>query len=290
MLIYVRIPEHLKSEADQLISHGLYSNLNAMVAVALENLITAEREDGTVETSTPPGPVKSTEAEAAAKEIKSVEKKAESPAIPVTAKAVAIPRAVMPLANSSDISKFVVPLPADLFAPGQRVPVERWVFGQQNRALPAKVNARVFIRLLSELDREMELPEVADKISGVAAHLFVFLGQLDARFGHGKDESLTTGFPEPDSDKALSRYGNHFVAYESTQGALTGMLIQWKLAGVKRGKNKTYLLPTPACVEFAALMNPLLDEPTNGKLPSKFSLEEISWLLNHIAQNVPVEA
>ncbi len=68
------------------------------------------------------------------------------------------------------------------------------------------------------------------------------------------------------------------------------MLIQWKLVGVKRVKNKTYLLPTKACLDFAALVNPLMDQAVTEKPNEKFNSEEISWAVEHIRQHVPVEA
>jgi hypothetical protein len=173
--------------------------------------------------------------------------------------------------------KLIVAFPADLYRPDQCVPVEKWVFGQQNRVLPAKINARLFIMLIAERGSEVELFEAANEISTRATHAFEFLSALDRRFGHGKDDQI-------------SRYANHFAAYESTQGNLTGMLIQWKLVGVKRVKNKTYLLPTKACLDFAALENPLMDRPIVEKPTEKFSAEEVSWAIDHLHQNVPVEA
>jgi hypothetical protein len=86
------------------------------------------------------------------------------------------------------------------------------------------------------------------------------------------------------------RYANQFVAYENTQGRLTGMMAEWKLVGVKYVKNRTYLFPTRACVDFAALQNPLLDRRPEQDGVEKFSEEEIEWALQHITTNVPVEA
>src|SRR5205085_640352 len=65
--------------------------------------------------------------------------------------------------------KLLLPMPADLFQPGQRVPVERWIFGQQNRAFPAKVNSRLFIGQVLDAGGEVELFEAASAISTQAA-------------------------------------------------------------------------------------------------------------------------
>jgi hypothetical protein len=209
--------------------------------------------------------------------------------VPASPLRIELPKAVQWDGSVSVAEKLIVPFPADLFRPDQNVPVEKWIFGQQNRVLPAKINARLFLGLIAEHGSEVELFEAANKISTHAANVFEFLSGLDKRFGHGKDDLLSTGFPEPGSEKATSRYANHFAAYESTQGNLTGMLIQWKLVGVKRVKNKTYLLPTQACLDFAALANPLLDQPVTAKPSEKFSPDEVSWAVEHIRKHVPVE-
>jgi Arc/MetJ-type ribon-helix-helix transcriptional regulator len=284
MLIYIRISEALKAKVDQLVSRGQYSDLSAVVTVALENLVLAEQEQSDL--AKPPAARADVKGAAPAKVARSKPGK-EDP----SARAESSRPAIFNWTEAPAISeKLIVPLPADLFRLGQQVPVERWIFGQQNRALPAKVNSRLFIALVAEAGAELELFDAASAISFQAAAVFAFLTDLDQRFASGKDDQLSTGFPEPGSEKAMSRYANHFAAYESTQGNLTGMLLQWKLAGVKRAKNKTYLLPTKACIDFAALANPLLDRPVTEKPTEKFSAAEIDWLVAHIAEHVPVEA
>jgi len=279
MLIYIRVEDKLKKRADELVSRGLYPDFNTLATVALENLLMAEGES----------------AQGTGKIVSAT--LAPAVASVASANVVTAPPTKVELSKSAQWNnsitvpeKLIIPFPADLFRPDQSVPVEKWVFGQQNRVLPAKVNARLFIMLIAERGSEVELFEAASEISSRAVHVFEYLSGLDKRFGHGKDDLLSTGFPEPGSEKATSRYANHFAAYESTQGNLTGMLIQWKLVGVKRLKNKTYLLPTQACLDFAALLNPLLDKPVNQKPNEKFSAEETSWAVEHIRNHVPVEA
>ncbi len=221
MLIYMRIKDILKKRADELVSRGLYPDFNTVATVALQNLLVAEEEAAQNPSQKPSG---SPAPQAAPERTNSV-----------TPRAMKVELSNNIQWNSSiNISeKLIVPFPADLFRPDQNVPVEKWIFGQQNRVLPAKINARLFIMLIAERGSEVELFEAANEISTRATHVFEFLNSLDKRFGHGKDDLLSTGFPEPGSEKAISRYANHFAAYESTQGNLTGMLIQWKLVGVK---------------------------------------------------------
>ena len=289
MLIYVRLSENLKARVDELISHGNYSDFNAVVTVALENLLLAEQEA----TATPRSPLPKRRASSPAAPVL-VEQEAttpEPPRIPAKVSFKHHAPASPPCPKPPPVpAKILADLPHDLFLPGQRVPVERWVFGQQNRVLPAKVNARFFVALVAERQGEVELFEAATEISKRAAAVYTFLTEIDQRFGHGKDEMLSTGFTEPDSEKAITRYANHFAAYESTQGNLTGMLIQWKFAGVRRVKNKTMLLPTQPCLDFANMPNPLLDSQPAQKPLEKLSADETAWAIRHIAQSVPVEA
>ena len=292
MLLYVRIPEALKARVDQLVVRGLYSDVSAAVAVALENLLMAEDEHSQAQA---PQPVaaeskpEGAEPEPTAKP-KAAGRKYSKEAATTPRPALERPTVLNWVEPPFVPEDLITPMPADLFRVGQLVPVERWIFGQQNRLLPAKINTRLFVMLVAARKTEIELFEAASAISAQAVAVFSFLNDLDERFGLGKDDQLTTGFPEPDSEKAVSRYANHFAAYESTQGNLTGMLLQWKFAGIKRAKNKTYLLPTKSCLDFAALRNPLLDQPVAQKPAEKFSAEETAWLLEHISSHVPVEA
>jgi hypothetical protein len=279
MLLYIRIDERLKGQVDKLVESGKYDSFNSAALAALQNLVVAEEDSSSI-----------------ASAIVKQESQAVAPAPTDTRKSTppqtrtALPNFLILPKNLKFPQKLIAPFPADLFQHGQRVPIERWIFGQQNRVLPLKINARVFIRLILERGIEIELFEAAKEISKQAGEAYAFLNHLDEQNSHTKDESLTIGFPEPGSDKAASRYANHFAAYESTQGSLSGMLIQWKLAGVKRSKNITYLIPTKACVDFASLPNPILDAPSDGKVSQKFSLAEISWAIDHLARHVPVEA
>lgn len=282
MLLYIRIPEELKARVEAVVARGHYSDFNSFAVTAMENLLVAE-EDQAGQTDSAPAFKSTVPSKKLATTVA-----AESPAkMPVPTEASSSPVFNWTVPRISERS--IVPIPNDLFTPGQRVPVERWIFGQQNRLLPLKVNARLFLTLISQATSDVQLGGAAEAVSELAFAVSAFLAGLDRRFDHGKDDLLSTGFPEPDSDKAASRYANHFVAYETSQGALTGMLIQWKLAGVKRAKNKTYLLPTSPCFEFASLKNPLLDFPITERPVEKFTDQEISWALAHIQKNVPVE-
>jgi hypothetical protein len=267
VLIYVKVDESLKTSVDALINDGRYSDFNSATVTALQNLVLAEREfdkgDSVIQS------------------------------LPQGRGADFISGLVGPdvrFDSSSFPSKLIGTPPADIFEVDQAVPIERWIFGQQNRILPVKVNARVFANLVAANEHELDLDAVAADVARVAADVHAYLHRIDVRRGHKKDELLATAFPEPGSEKAASRYANHFVAYESTRGTLSGMLVQWKFASVRRTKGRTRLLPTRECIEFAGLKNPLLDSLTGAESNrAKLSPEEIRWALTHIGKNVPVE-
>lgn len=272
MVIYLRLQPDLKSRVDSLVKGGLYPDFNSAAVTALENLVVVEEEHGRSQSQPFHEP-------------RAVANSQREVVRPIEAQEVRAP--VEPPAEVP--TELVVPSPPDLFQIGDLVPVERWIFGQENRVFPAKVNARIFLNLLKETGNPREIGEIAEAISRAATSVYVHLRALDERHNHNKDDSLAIGFPEPDSHKSIARYANQFVAYENTQGRLSGMLIEWKLVGVKRVKNKTYLYPTSAGIRFARLPNPLLDSSEDGESPKKFSEDEIAWALSHVATALPVE-
>lgn len=279
MLITIRIDSNLKSRIDQLVQTGQYPDFNAATVVAMENLWTAEQEFASAGNAPSKRPVAHREilSSAAITDVGIVatpEIQPESPAIHWTVRTVA-----------KDI---VQPFAGDRFAKGEKVPVERWVFGQQNRLLPLKVNSRLLIAYAESNGDAMALSKLAERISVGAANVYLYLAALDQRLGHKKDEMLATAFPAPDSDKSRQRYADHFVAVERTTGELSGLLLEWKLATVVRKKTKAYLFPTDAGAAWANLSNPLLDVDVTTN-PVKFSESEIDWALCHVAQHVPAE-
>ncbi len=176
------------------------------------------------------------------------------------------------------------PIAADSFT------LDRWLFGQYNKLLPAKANCRAMVRLAAEHPGG-ELPEeTASRIAEVAALLGDWLADHDRRHRIGRDDALATAFPRsgPDAEKSRARYANQFVGSVNSQGALSGLLRDYRLAGLTPG-NGPRLLPTKQGISLARLANPILDghqtEPAQ-----RFSAEETAFLLEHIRSFVPVEA
>lgn len=181
--------------------------------------------------------------------------------------------------------------PTDMWAPGQIVPLDRWVLGQQNRLLPAKVNARALIRLFHESPKGLPIGATAESITAEAATLGDYLSALDDARKASRDDALATAFPTTaeDANKGRVRYANQFVVYQNGRGELSGLMVDLKLVNIVPQRSDRLIVPTRVAWEFARLSNPVLDSRVDG-IVEKFTPDERSLLLRHIASSVPVEA
>ncbi len=194
------------------------------------------------------------------------------------------------LARLKDKPPFSLPaLFADVFQAEQEVPVERWLFGQYNRLLPAKVSIRALAVISSEGKNSLMLGAVAPRIAEIAARFGDYLRALDRRFATHRDDALATAFPERsvEGQKGRVRYQNHFVGH-TVKGEQGGILVGLKLAAIQVVKNKPHIFPTTGGWEFARLPNPVLDAPVE-RAPERLSEQEIAFLLQHIREHVPIE-
>ena len=182
-------------------------------------------------------------------------------------------------------------LPTDMWAPGQVVPLDRWVLGQQNRLLPAKVNARALIRLFLESPKGLPIAPTAERLAAEAAALGDYLTALDETRKASRDDALATAFPTTgdDTDKGRVRYANQFAVYQNGRGELSGLMVDLKLVNVVPQRKERLIVPTRIAWEFARLPSPVLDGEVDGET-EKFTAEERALLLRHIATSVPVEA
>jgi hypothetical protein len=182
-------------------------------------------------------------------------------------------------------------VPGDESPPTHPLPLDRWMFGQQNRLLPAKVNARALIRLFAETGRGLPLAKTAARIAIDAAVLGAYLVALDTRRKSQRDDTWATAFPTTgeSSEKGRSRYANQFVAYRNSRDELSGLMIDLKLIAVEGDGKNSVIVPTKAAWELAVLPSPVLD-PTGDDAAARFSAEEQAMLLTHIASAVPIEA
>jgi hypothetical protein len=180
-------------------------------------------------------------------------------------------------------------LPNDLWLAGQKIPLDRWVFGQYNKLFPAKASCRALAHLLTREPRGVPLESAVVEVAENAAVLGDFLKYLDKRNGSNRDNAFSTAFPttEDSSNKGRQRYASQFVASVNTQKQVSGLLIDFKLVNYTDARNVTLQL-TRVGWEFAAMANPILDRV--GDTPSqKFSAGETVFLIDHILRSVPVE-
>ena len=192
---------------------------------------------------------------------------------------------------SAKAPKGLAELPSDVWENGQDIPLDRWVLGQFNRLLPAKVNSRAMIRLFLENPKGLEIAETASTIANEASAFGTYLREIDAQNEAGRDDALATAFPGvgEDAEKGRIRYANQFVVYQNSKGELSGLMIDLKLINVIQVRRQRRIVPTKVAWEFAMLNNPVLD----GKAApdaEKFTSEEQAFLLQHVSTSVPVEA
>ncbi len=180
-------------------------------------------------------------------------------------------------------------LPMDMWGKDQEVPLDRWILGQYNRLLPAKVNARGLIWMYGREGKPVDIAEVAATLSTEAVKLGDHLTRLDEKFQTARDDLFATAFPTSGDDeaKARARYANQFVVYKNSQGQLSGLMVALKLLSPARSGR--CVIPTDLAWQFAMMPNPVLDgdEPQDG---DKFYAKEREFLIDHILQSVPVEA
>jgi hypothetical protein len=187
--------------------------------------------------------------------------------------------------------KGLADLPFDMWAPGQPVPLDRWVLGQHNRLLPAKVNSRALVRLFAEIQKGLPIAPTAERLAAEASVFGDYLAAIDEAKKIPRDDALSTAFPTTgdDADKGRARYANQFVVYQNGRGELSGLMVDLKLINVVTHKKERFIVPTRVAWDFASLPNPVIDSQVDGT-PEKFSSDERTFLIGHIATSVPVEA
>lgn len=181
------------------------------------------------------------------------------------------------------------PSPVGAFKRGERVPLERWIFGQYNRLLPAKVSCRALANLLSEHPNGVDLEGVGPLIAKAAWELGDSLAGYEAQSRVHPDEGLSTAFPisGKGGEKSLLRFRTQFVASSTKAGDLLGLLADLKLIG-NMAESTDRVALTSTGWRFALMRNPVLEGEQQSPT-QKFSPAELELLLSHLAAEVPVE-
>jgi hypothetical protein len=171
--------------------------------------------------------------------------------------------------------------PAKLSAPEGAT---KLLWGQYYRFLPIKVGVRVLSNMSSE--RLIDSCAFTENATGVALQLRRELEKLDRIDRRVFGELLSASFPV-NNEKSIRRFVSHYLMYIRTSDmSLLGMMADLKFINVKFDENDTPKVGlTEYGYQFGCLRNPVLDL----KEPDSLSQEEIDFLLNHIADNLPEE-
>jgi hypothetical protein len=179
-------------------------------------------------------------------------------------------------------------MPSDIWVADHDIPLDRWLFGQYNRLLPAKASCRALLNLTRKNPNGIDLASAASTIAKQATILGDYLTHLDNEKDIIREDAISTAFPTSGENvnKSQMRYANQFVASLNKRGQVSGLLVSLKLINLM-GKNNRILLTKPGW-EFSLLFNPILDK-SDKPYSEKFSVEEKQFLISHITNNVPSE-
>ncbi len=288
MVLCFTCSPQIKRLLDELVSKGTYSDYSDVITAAVNNLAVLDRSMPTgsavVLQATSMGALESVDPPSGGEP--NVEEMPSPPAPPDTAiesNGDSIPHVFsraalngeqpgdLPDASSNDLDGL------------RQVPLDKWVFGQFSKFLPAKATCRALANLAAEHRGGFDLNKISARIAADAAVLSDYLAAIDRREAFFRDDALVLGFPsnQANADRSRLRYATQYVGTLS-HGRPWGMLFDFKLASLL-GSTKVNL--TEAGWQFAALDNPPLDENRGDR----FSDEEIAFLLSHIGNNVRAE-
>jgi hypothetical protein len=293
MVICFQCSAEAKRALDSLLATGSYEDYSDVIAAALTNLAVLTAEvgqersvviDRTAHTSSSR---ESPKAGSSRRDLPTSEPTQNSRVAHAPPTVSAVP-SVFFLSNT-ELSVELADMPSDVFAPGQAVPADRWIFGQYSKLLPAKASCRALANLLSTNRSGFVIEKVAPEIAEAAAQLAPHLEAHDARHGLTRDEAIATGFPSSgqNADRSRLRYANQFVASVNKHGQLSGLLADLKLINLLNQRTHRVQL-TSAGMVFAAIENPIF-EGLQGPPQQKFSEAEQEYLLQHISTHVPAE-
>lgn len=301
MIVCINCSAETKLKMDTLLNKDHYRDYSELIAVAIENLWLLDREvaekGALVIGEFPRPPVVESTAQAPATRAVTVLKQATPPkpsdaSIMHELPSINGPLFIPDMFRVDDLERLSVrtlEIKSEKLATEEVFTIDRWLFGQYNKLLPVKVSSRALVRLSAENENGAPLESATALIAESAALLGDYLADHDRRRLIGRDDALATAFPRSgnDAEKSRVRYANQFVGSVNSQGQLSGLLWDYRMAGLAPG-NGSRLLPTEQGLKLARLTNPILDghqaEPVQ-----KFSLEEIAFLLGHIRSFIPVE-
>lgn len=285
MIICIDCTAHTKDELEDLLRIGGYRDYSEAIALAVSNQLLLQRGAKasrgtttiTVAESSTVRDAESAEAVIPAGS-RADQKQANATKIPLLFRVV-----------SSDVrTGGTAALPSDAFTKGQKITIDRWIFGQHNKLLPLKATIRALANMCLDQGGGVPLVKASAEIAAASETLGEYLRRIDQDQGLVREESLSTAFPSAATDinKSRLRFSNQFVGALNKRGQFRGFPIDLKLVNYRNPKDPKLLL-TEAGWTLASLTNPVLDRAADAG--EKLSEEERAFLIQHIRDNVPVE-
>jgi len=316
MVVCFQCSQETKQLLDSILQAGGYKDYGEVIATAIDNLSILQGEvarTGAIVIGNNPATAALPAAAARANEPVITPPVVATPALPApaavperkparaqaTASTPRTPAAVVVATSAQGIPERLVrngltkpsatpaSFPDDVWAPGDTVPLDRWVFGQYNKLLPAKVSCRALAHLLVKEPRGVVLGGAVQMIAEDARTFGRLLREYDSEHNTDRDTALAVAFPSGEEEKSLTRYANQFVASINKFGQVSGLLVDLKLINFVKTKDVRLVL-TSIGWKLAILQNPVIDGFPPGT-PEKFSAEEAKLLLGHIRSTVPAE-
>ena len=179
MIVCFSCSPEIKGSLDFLLNTGQYKDYSEVISLAIANLAVLQEE--VLETG---GLVIGAGAARNARVLEETVSydgqapKAASQQLGSSLPAPSIP-IVFHLGHIRDCRPSLADPPDDIWAIGQVVPLDRWIFGQFNRLLPAKASCRALAYLLLSQPSGVLLDHAAPRIAGEAAVLGDFLSHRD---------------------------------------------------------------------------------------------------------------
>lgn len=165
-------------------------------------------------------------------------------------------------------------------------PTTRPLWGQFYRFLPLKLVARLLAQAQSEEPAQMKA--FCDEVVAEARNLAHQLRLVNDMNAVKNEITFTTGFPnnKRDARKSADRFVSQYVGRVRSDGRLDGFLSALGFASLEQVNKERLIGLTASGLRFASLPNCVLDD---GTVPPLLSDDEVSFLIKHIAQQMPGE-
>jgi hypothetical protein len=193
-------------------------------------------------------------------------------------------------AKTAEAQLLLKPEPSNVkTVPLGNVPRPTYLWGQYNRLFPVKI----VVRVAANLSRQngfgfVPLGELQERTAEIAREMGRTILRKDRLLGRKRGTIISAALPiGRDQEKAKARFKNQFVGFLA-RSRVEGAAPTLKFLGIMRNdKNVVQVGITDLGLRFASLSNPIIDRDDYS---TAFSPEEIEFLLDHIASEVPAEA